>query len=49
MVSAAQVKNAGGELRVAGANGHVEHVLRMTSVDKVVAFHPTTDAATDGF
>jgi len=49
MASAAQAKNAGGELRVAGANGHVEHVLRMTSVDKVVAFHPTTDAATDGF
>jgi anti-sigma B factor antagonist len=49
MASAAHVKNAGGELRVAGARGHVEQVLRTTSVDKVVALHPTAAAATAGF
>jgi len=49
MTSAAQVKNAGGQLLLAGASGHVEQVLRMTSVDKVVALHPTAEAATAGF
>jgi anti-sigma B factor antagonist len=49
MASAAQVKNAGGEMRVAGATGHVEHVLRTTSVDKVLALHATAAAATAGF
>jgi len=49
MSSAAQVKNAGGELRIAGASGHVEHVLKMTSVDKVVPLHATPAAATAGF
>jgi len=49
MSSAAQVKNAGGELRLAGASGHVEQVLKMTSVDKVVPLHATPAAATAGF
>jgi anti-sigma B factor antagonist len=49
MTSAAQLKNAGGELRLAGASGHVEHVLRTTSVDKVIALHPDAAAATSGF
>jgi anti-sigma B factor antagonist len=49
VMSAAQVKHAGGELRVAGASGHVEQVLRMTSVDKVIALHPTATAASTGF
>jgi len=49
VMSAGQVKNAGGELRVAGATDHVEHVLRLSSVDKLVALHPSTTAAAAGF
>ena len=49
MMSAGQVKKSGGELRVAGASGHVEEVLKMTKVDQVVVLHPTMAAATAGF
>jgi len=43
-----RVKDAGGELRVAGAQGTVERVLKMTHVDRIVAFYPTTtDAVVD--
>ncbi|MGA2857766.1 MAG: STAS domain-containing protein [Candidatus Sulfotelmatobacter sp.] len=49
VMSAAQVKNSGGELRVAGAMGHVEQVLRLSSVDKLVALHPSATAAATGF
>jgi anti-sigma B factor antagonist len=48
VMSAGQVKEAGGELRISGAAGHVEQVLKMTSVDKLVPLHPTVnDAALD--
>jgi anti-sigma B factor antagonist len=48
VMSAGQVKEAGGELRIAGAAGHVEQVLKMTSVDKLVSLHPTaTEAVVD--
>jgi anti-sigma B factor antagonist len=46
---AGQMKKAGGELRVAGANGHVEQLLKMTSVDQIVGLHPTTVAAAASF
>ena len=46
---AGQMKKAGGELRVAGANDHVEGLLRMTAVDQIVRLHPTTAAAATGF
>ncbi len=49
MMCAGQLKHAGGELRVAGASGHVEHVLKITSVDRVVEIHPTAEAAATGF
>jgi len=49
VMSAAQVKKAGGELRVAGALGHVDQVLRLSSVDKLVALHPSATAAAAGF
>ena len=49
VMSAGQMKKAGGELRVAGANQHVEKVLKMTNVDQIVALHPTTTAAAAGF
>ena len=49
VMSAGQVKNAGGQLRVACPEGHVEQVLKLTNVDKVVSLHPTATAAATGF
>jgi anti-sigma B factor antagonist len=49
VMSAGQMKKAGGELRVAGANGHVGNVLKMTNVDQIVALHATTEAAVASF
>jgi anti-sigma B factor antagonist len=49
VMSAGQVKSAGGELRVAGAKGHVEEVLRLTNVHQLVGVHATVRAAADGF
>jgi len=49
VMSAGQVRNAGGELRVVCSEGHVERVLKMTNVDKVVQVHPTAAAAAAGF
>jgi anti-anti-sigma factor len=46
---AGQMKKAGGELRVAGANQHVDQILRMTSVDQIVGLHATADEAAAGF
>ena len=48
VMSAGQIKQAGGQLRVC-AQGHVEKVLKLTSVDKVVDLHATMDAASAGF
>jgi anti-sigma B factor antagonist len=49
VMSAGQIKEAGGELRVAGATEHVEHVLKMTNIDKIVALNPTVREAAVGF
>jgi anti-sigma B factor antagonist len=49
VMSAGQVKEAGGELRLAGANKHVEQVLKLTSVDKIVSWNPTVTEAAVGF
>ena len=49
VMSAGQLKQAGGQLRVVCPDGHVEQVLKMTSVDKVVELHPTVAAATACF
>lgn len=46
---AGQMKKAGGELRVAGANQHIEQLLKMTNVDQIVRLHPTTVAAATDF
>ena len=46
---AGQMKQAGGELRVAGASQHVEHILKMTNVDQIVGLHPSATAAAAGF
>jgi len=48
VMSAGQVKKAGGKLRVC-AQGHVEEVLKMTNVDQVVELYPTIAAATGNF
>src|SRR5271154_2375322 len=45
VMSAGQIKKVGGELRVAGATAHVEEVLKLTSIDKIVVLHPTAAAA----
>jgi len=47
VMCAGHLKQAGGKLRVC-AQGHVEQVLRLTSVDKVVELHPTIAAAAVG-
>ena len=46
---AGQMKKAGGGLRVAAANQHIEQLLKMTNVDQIVGLHPTTEAAAAGF
>ena len=45
MFGSGKLKQAGGELRVAGAKGVVHDVLKLTKVDSVVAFYPTAAAA----
>src|ERR1700693_2745209 len=48
VLSAGKAKEAGGELRLACANKHIEQVLKLTSVDKIVQWKPTvTEAVAD--
>jgi len=49
VMSAGQVKEAGGQLRLAGVNRHVEQVLKLTSVDKLVICNSTVTEAASGF
>jgi anti-anti-sigma factor len=49
VMSAGLVKGAGGELRVAGAKGHVEEVLRLTNVHQLIGVHTSTIAAAESF
>ena len=49
VMSSGHLKKAGGELRVAGATAHVEEVLKITNVDRIVVLHPTTEAAAASF
>ena len=49
VTSAGHVKQAGGQLRLAGINSHLEHILKMTNIDKVVSWDPTVTAAAAGF
>jgi len=49
VMAAGEAKEAGGQLRLAGINSHVEHVLKMTNVDKVVAWNPTVNEAAAAF
>lgn len=43
------LKQNGGELRLAGAQGLVEDVLKLTNVHNMVALHPSAEAAAAGF
>jgi anti-sigma B factor antagonist len=49
VMSAGQVKAAGGELRLAGANKHIEKVLKLTCIDRIVHWNPTVSEAIAGF
>ena len=49
VMSAGMVKQAGGELRLAGANKHIESVLKVTSMDKLVSWNPTVAEAAAAF
>jgi anti-sigma B factor antagonist len=49
VMSAGQLKQAGGQLRLAGANKHIEQVLKVTSIDKLVSWNPTVTEAAAGF
>jgi len=44
-----KVKEAGGELRVAGAEGHVKTVLQITEVDKILPLYTSRAEALEGF
>jgi anti-sigma B factor antagonist len=48
VLSAGHIQQAGGKLRVC-AQGHVEGVLKVTNVDKVVDLYPSLAAATANF
>ena len=49
MMCAARVKKAGGDLRLAGAQGLVNDVLRITKVDSILGMHATADEAVSAF
>ncbi len=49
VVVQAKIKKEGGELRISGATGVVEEILKMTSVDKIVHFFPDVAAAAANF
>jgi anti-sigma B factor antagonist len=49
VMSAGQVKKAGGELRVAGATEHIEQVLKTTNIHQIIALHPSAAAAAAAF
>ena len=44
-----KMKKAGGELRVAGATGVVEDVLKLTHMESIVNLHATTEEAVASF
>lgn len=49
VASASHVKEAGGELRLAGANKHLEQMLKTTNVDRLVASYLKAADAAVGF
>ncbi len=49
VMCSSKLTHAGGELRVAGAHGLVEQVLKMTNLQKILALDPTPEAAAEKF
>jgi anti-anti-sigma factor len=49
VMCSAKVKEAGGELRVAGAEGHVRTVFNITDAAKILALYPSRADALEGF
>ena len=49
MMCSARLKKAGGDLRVAGAQGLVNDVLRVTRIDSIVPMHSTSAEAAQAF
>jgi len=45
----ARMRKTGGTLHIAGAQGMVEHTLRMTNVDRLLQLYPTVAAALAAF
>lgn len=44
-----RLKESGGALRLAGVQGMVQGVLKLTQVDKVIGIYPTALAASENF
>ncbi len=48
-VGASQARQAGGDLRLAGARAHVKYVLHLAQVNSVIRLYPTVVAATASY
>jgi anti-sigma B factor antagonist len=46
---AGQMKTAGGELRVAVANPHIDQLLKTTNVSRIISLYPSIEVAATGF
>jgi len=44
-----KLKNAGGGLRIGGAQAMIDHSLRLTKVDKIIEMFATVEQAAQGF
>jgi anti-sigma B factor antagonist len=40
-----EIKNGGGDLRLAGANARIQRLLTMTGVDKLITLYPSVSEA----
>jgi anti-anti-sigma factor len=49
VMCSSKVKEAGGELRIAGAQGHVKTILRVTGVSKILSIYTSKEEASKGF
>jgi anti-sigma B factor antagonist len=47
-LASGKARAAGGDMRVAGASGFVDQVIKMTKLDSVFAVFPSVEAATEG-
>ncbi|HVP42092.1 MAG TPA: STAS domain-containing protein, partial [Terriglobales bacterium] len=48
-LSAGKLRKAGGQLRLAGAQGAVNDVVKLTKIDTIVSCHPDLDSALRAF